>query len=56
MHPFLLVLLICLAAWAAFWITDQSGLPDPPRFILKAGIALVALFALFKILAPLAGI
>jgi len=45
-HLLILVLVILLVAFAAFWLVDKIGLPSPMNWIARAIVALIALLVL----------
>jgi hypothetical protein len=47
-HLLILVLVILLVAFAAFWLVDKIGLPAPMNWIARAIVALVALLVLLS--------
>lgn len=48
----LMIALILLAAWAAFWVIDRMGLTGTPNLIARVVVGLVALVALLNVIAP----
>ncbi len=55
LHLLLVVLLIILIAYAAFWIIDRAGTPHPFNMILKLIVGAIALVALLQKTGLLAG-
>lgn len=51
----LLVILIVVVAYAAFWLIDQAGTPAPFNMLLKLVVGLIALVALLERSGLLAG-
>lgn len=47
-HILILVLVILLVAFAAFWLVDKIGLPSPMNWIARAIVALIALLVLLS--------
>jgi hypothetical protein len=47
-HLLIVVLVILLVAFAAFWLVDRVGLPSPMNWIARAIVALVALLVLLS--------
>lgn len=45
-HLLIVVLVILLVAFAAFWLVDRIGLPSPMNWIARAIVALIALLVL----------
>jgi hypothetical protein len=44
----LVILLIVVAGWAAFWFIAQSGMPAPAQMIARVIVAILGLIALFS--------
>jgi hypothetical protein len=47
-HLLIVILIIALVAYVAFWLVDKIGLPHPINWIAKAIVALVALLMLLS--------
>lgn len=47
-HLLIVVLVILLVAFAAFWLVDKIGLPSPMNWIARAIVALIALLVLLS--------
>lgn len=45
-HILIVVLVVLLVAFAAFWLVDKIGLPSPMNWIARAIVALIALLVL----------
>lgn len=41
------LLIVGLVVWFAFWMVDQSGIPSPMNWIIKAIVLVVGLLWLF---------
>lgn len=44
----IMILILCVIAYVAFWIVDTIGLPHPINMIVKAVIGILVLYAILQ--------